>query len=59
MRSYRTGLCGTGTQIKNQVIKELCRAVLHQGDSLSLENLSEFSVSVDPERILTNFSYSH
>jgi len=53
-RSSRTSLCGMGTQIKRRKHSKDCVELCYTC-SLSLENLPVFSVSVDPERILTNF----
>jgi len=42
---------------KKKALKGSCRAEIRLGVSLCLENLPVFSVSADPERILTNLGY--
>ena len=42
---------------KKVALKRSCRAEIRLGVSLCLGNLPVFSVSADPERILTNLGY--
>jgi len=57
MNSYITGLCGMSTQKRKKALKGCYRAEIRLDISLCLENISVFSVSADPERILTNLGY--